>query len=154
MEIDVCEAESTRNFAGGVRKYSERQERVPMLFTCISRHTGAPGSRCGDHTGRSLTLGLRLLMATWLRESLNDLQSGLSVSRTAKFSVLNVGGTGAASMADAADVVMSEAPKAATDAKLKKGAGKQKGGADSSTTAEAPAKKGGQRECRAKIKKA
>ena len=82
-------------------------------------------------------------MASWVRESLNDLQPGLSVTRTAKFSVLNVGGTRAASMADAADVVMSEAPKAVPDAKAsKKGGGKQKGGAASSTAAEAPAKKG------------
>eukprot|EP00752_Nemacystus_decipiens_P004015 g3678.t1 len=45
-------------------------------------------------------------------------------------------------MADAADVVMSEAPKAAPEAKpSKKGGGKQKGAAAPSASAEAPAKK-------------
>lgn len=87
-------------------------------------------------------------MATWVRESINDLQPGLSVSRTSRFSVLKVEGPRAA-MADAADVVMSEAPKAVADAKpSKKGGGKQKGGAASSATAEAPAKKGRRGKCR------
>lgn len=111
---------------------------LPNLF-CPPPRT----KRAYDHTHRSLDL--RALMATWVRESLNDLQPGLSVSRTSKFSVLNVQGTRAA-MVDAADVdvVMSEAPKkaaAAAGAKpSKKGGGK---GAASGATAEAPAKKGG-----------
>lgn len=112
------------------------------LFTRIQNLTHVAPAACSD----AGTVAWLCLMATRVRESKNDLQAGLSVSRTAKFSVVQVEGTRAAiAMADASDVVMSEAPKKAVadGAKpSKKGGGKQKGGASSTSTAEAPAKKG------------
>lgn len=117
---------------------------VPTFLWMIPLLTWPPRLVRSGPQGPLRTPGLHLLMATWVREYLADLQPGLSVARTAKFSVLNVDGIKAAKMADAADVVMSEAPKAVPDTKpSKKGGGKQKGGAAPSGTAEAPAKKGG-----------
>lgn len=145
----------TAVFSRGARK--QPKPRRAKTF-CVLPHPTArrrAGELCGPY---GTALG-RARMATWVHESPSDLVTGLRVSGTAKFSVLEIAAAPSGDstdrvMADAAaaaavkpaDVVMSEAAaapaaKAAAAATGKKdGGGKKKGGAPAA--AQAPVAKG------------